>query len=125
MIRKLLLSITEASTGIWPVIINALASRLIMTKILSNDLEISRQEEIKALQQRIRCCRLCQEYGYIPKARPLVNARPDDRIMAFGQAPGHRSIAKGRSFNGPVFTTLQKWLYQPCFTPSSLHSHTP
>ena len=95
-----------------------------MTKILSNDLEISRQEAIKALQQRIRCCRLCQEYGYIPKARPLVNGRPDDRIMVIGQAPGHRSIAKGRSFSGPGGTILQKWLEQAGFPPGYLHEHT-
>ena len=95
-----------------------------MTKILSNDLEISQQEAIKALQQRIRCCRLCQEYGYIPKARPLVGGRPDDRIMVIGQAPGHRSIAKGRSFSGPGGTILQKWLEQSGFPPGYLHLHT-
>jgi len=105
-------------------IINDLASRLIMTKILSNDLEISRQEAIKALQLRIRCCRLCQEHGYIPKARPLVGGRPDDRIMVIGQAPGHRSIAKGRSFSGPGGTILQKWLEQAGFPPGYLHLHT-
>ena len=95
-----------------------------MTKILSNDLEISRQEAIKALQQRIRSCRLCQEHGYIPKARPLVGGRPDDRIMVIGQAPGHRSIAKGRSFSGPGGTILQKWLEQAGFPPGYLHLHT-
>ncbi len=95
-----------------------------MTKILSNDLEISRQEAIKALQLRIRCCRLCQEHGYIPIARPLVGGRPDDRVMVIGQAPGHRSIAKGRSFSGPGGTILQKWLEQAGFPPGYLHLHT-
>jgi uracil-DNA glycosylase family 4 len=90
---------------------------------LSNDLEISRQEDIKALQQRIRSCRLCQEHGYIPKARPLVSGRSDDRIMVIGQAPGHRSIAKGRSFSGPGGTILQKWLEQAGFPPGYLHLH--
>ena len=94
-----------------------------MTKILSKELEISRQEAIKALQQRIRCCRLCEEHGYIPKARPLVGGRPDDRIMVIGQAPGQRSIAKGRSFSGPGGTILQKWLEQAGFPPGYLHSH--
>ena len=94
-----------------------------MTKILSKNLEISRQEAIKALQQRIRCCRLCEEHGYIPKAQPLVSGRPDDRIMVVGQAPGHRSIAKGRSFSGPGGTLLQKWLEQAGFPPGYLHSH--
>ena len=123
MIRKPHLSIIEASIDIWLVIINDLASRLIMTKILSKNLEISRQEAIKALQQRIRCCRLCEEHGYIPKARPLVGGRPDDRIMVIGQAPGHRSIAKGRSFSGPGGTILQKWLEQAGFPAGYLHSH--
>jgi uracil-DNA glycosylase family 4 len=95
-----------------------------MTKILSNDLEVSRKEAIKALQLRIRSCRLCQEHGYIPEARPLVGGQPDDRIMVIGQAPGHRSIAKGRSFSGPGGTILQKWLEQAGFSPGYLQLHT-
>ena len=84
---------------------------------------ITRQEAIKDLQQRIHCCRLCEEHGYISKAHPLVSGRPDDRIMVVGQAPGHRSIAKGRSFSGPGGTILQKWLEQAGFPPGYLHSH--
>ena len=95
-----------------------------MTKILSEELEINRQEAIIELQQRIHRCRLCEEHGYIPKAQPLVGGRPDDRIMIIGQAPGHRSIAKGRSFSGPGGTILQKWLEQAGFPPGHLHSHT-
>ena len=94
-----------------------------MTKILSEELAISRREAIKGLQQRIRCCNLCKEYGYIPEAQPLVSGRPDDRIMVVGQAPGHRSIAKGRSFSGPGGTILQNWLEQAGFPPGYLHSH--
>lgn len=81
------------------------------------------QEAIKDLQQQIRCCRLCEEHGYISKAQPLVNGRANDRIMVVGQAPGHRSIAKGRSFSGPGGTILQKWLEQAGFPPGYLHSH--
>jgi uracil-DNA glycosylase len=94
-----------------------------MMKILSEEVAISRQEAIKELQQRIRSCRLCEEKGYISKAQPLVSGRPDDRIMVVGQAPGHRSIAKGRSFSGPGGTILQKWLEQAGFPPGYLHSH--
>ena len=94
-----------------------------MTKILSEELAINQQEAIIELQQQIRCCRRCEEHGYIPKAQPLVNGRPDDRIMIVGQAPGHRSIAKGRSFSGPGGTILQKWLEQAGFPPGYLHSH--
>jgi uracil-DNA glycosylase len=43
--------------------------------------------------------------------------------MVIGQAPGHRSVAKGRSFSGPGGTILQKWLEQAGFPPGYLHTH--
>ena len=91
--------------------------------MLSKERADRRQETFKDLQQRIHSCRLCEEHVYIPKAQPLVSGRPDDRIMVVGQAPGHRSIAKGRSFSGPGGTILQKWLEQAGFPPGYLHSH--
>jgi len=95
-----------------------------MTKILSEDQEtLDRAAAIRALQQRILRCRLCEEHGYIPVARPLVGGRPGDRMMVIGQAPGHCSIAKGRSFSGPGGTILQKWLEQAGFPPGYLHEH--
>lgn len=94
-----------------------------MMKILSKERE-SKAVAISALQQYILSCRLCEEHGYIPKARPLVGGRPGDRVMVIGQAPGHRSVAKGRSFSGPGGTILQKWLEQAGFPPGYLHSHT-
>ena len=119
----LVLCIIVGGSGFWPMIINAQASLLILMKMLSEERAISRQDAIKGLQQCIRCCRLCEEHGYIPKAQPLVNGHPDDRIMVVGQAPGHRSVAKGRSFSGPGGTILQKWLEQAGFPPGYLHSH--
>lgn len=105
-------------------ITSGLAWQPIMTKILSEDQEtIDRAAAIGALQQRILRCRLCEEHGYIPVARPLVGGRPGDRMMVIGQAPGHRSIAKGRSFSGPGGTILQKWLEQAGFPPGYLHEH--
>ena len=95
-----------------------------MTKTLSEEQEISRAEAIKVLQQRILSCRLCEEHGYIPVAHPLAGGRPGDRIMVIGQAPGHRSVAKGRSFSGPGGTILQKWLVQAGFPPGYLREHT-
>jgi uracil-DNA glycosylase family 4 len=95
-----------------------------MTKILNDEQGLSRAEAIAALQQRIRSCRLCEEHGYIPKAHPLVSGRADDRVMVIGQAPGHRSVAKGRSFSGPGGSILQKWLEQAGFPPAYLHEHT-
>lgn len=105
-------------------ITSGLAWQPIMTKILSEDQEtIDRAAAIRALQQRILRCRLCEEHGYIPVARPLVGGRPGDRMMVIGQAPGHRSIAKGRSFSGPGGTILQKWLEQAGFPARYLHEH--
>ena len=96
-----------------------------MTKI-SNDeeKEVSRAEALRVLHQRILNCRLCEEHGYIPKAQPLTSGRARDRIMVIGQAPGHRSVANGRSFSGPGGRILQKWLEQAGFPPGYLHSHT-
>lgn len=86
-------------------------------------MEQEREAAITSLQQRIRACRLCQDGGYIPIAHPIVNGRASDRILVIGQAPGHRSVAKGRSFSGPGGTILQKWLEQAGFPPGYLHEH--
>jgi len=51
----------------------------------------------------------CQEHGYILEARPLTSGRGSDRLMVIGQAPGHRSITKGRPWSGPGGRILQKW----------------
>lgn len=77
-----------------------------------------------ALQERIRACHLCQDRGYIALARPLVNGPSDAHLMVIGQAPGHRSVAKGRSFSGPGGSILQKWLERSGFPPGYLHAHT-
>jgi len=97
-----------------------------MTKTSSEDLAMQQKQRevaIAQLQQRIRACRLCEEHGYIPKAQPLTSGRASDRIMVIGQAPGHRSVANGRSFSGPGGRILQKWLEQAGFPPGYLHSH--
>lgn len=94
-----------------------------MLKMLSEEHTTRRQEAFEDLQHRIHSCRLCEERGYIGKAQPLVSGHPNDRIIVVGQAPGHRSIAKGRSFSGPGGTILQKWLEQAGFPPGYLHSH--
>src|SRR2546421_8556586 len=79
---------------------------------------------ITLLQQRIQSCQLCQQHGYIQVAQPLVWGRATDRVMVIGQAPGHRSVAKGLSFSGPGGSILQKWLEQAGFPPKYLHEHT-
>ncbi|HEY0753421.1 MAG TPA: uracil-DNA glycosylase family protein [Ktedonobacteraceae bacterium] len=90
---------------------------------MTNSNENKRATALIALQQNILTCRLCQEQGYIPLARPLVNGSPDARIMVIGQAPGHRSVANGRSFSGPGGSILQKWLEIAGFPPGYLHTH--
>jgi uracil-DNA glycosylase len=82
------------------------------------------ENALAALQRRILDCRLCQEQGYIVQAHPLVNGRPGDRVMVIGQAPGHRSVACGRSFSGPGGSILQHWLERAGFPPGYLHEHT-
>src|SRR5256885_14951744 len=95
-----------------------------MTKSVSSEQETDRTVALAALHERMRACRLCQERGYIPLAQPLVGGRVTDRMMVIGQAPGHRSVAKGRSFSGPGGSILQKWLEQAGFPPGYLHEHT-
>ncbi len=85
--------------------------------------EQDRQTALELLHRRILACRLCEEQGYIKEARPLVHGRASDRIMVIGQAPGHRSVAKGRSFSGPGGSVLQKWLERAGFPPGYLHAH--
>lgn len=93
-----------------------------MTQPLFINLE--RERAIRALQVRIRTCRLCQERGYIPVAHPIVSGRASDRILVIGQAPGHRSITNDVPFSGPGGRILQKWLEQAGFPPGYLHEHT-
>src|SRR5207237_10363138 len=88
-----------------------------MTTIPSRDQEAA----ITSLQQRILSCRLCQQHGYIPIAHPIVSGRASDRVLVIGQAPGHRSIAKGRSFSGPGGSILQKKLEQASISLRYLH----
>lgn len=84
----------------------------------------SRATELPVLQQRILSCRLCQEYGYLPLAHPIVSGRVTDRMLVIGQAPGHRSVAKDTPFSGPGGRILQKWLERAGFPSGYLHEHT-
>ncbi len=95
-----------------------------MKKFLNEEQQVDREAAVTTLQQRILCCRLCQEHGYIPVAHPIVSGRASDRILIIGQAPGHRSIAKDKPFSGPGGRILQKWLEQAGFPPGYLHEHT-
>src|SRR5579863_8794782 len=85
---------------------------------------MSKEAAIALLQQRILACRLCEDQGYIRQARPLTIGRGNDGVMVIGQVPGHRSVAKGRSFSGPGGSMLQKWLEQAGFPAGYLREHT-
>lgn len=91
---------------------------------MSAQTEAARERQLAVVHQRVLSCRLCQEQGYIPQARPLVHGRSTDRVMVIGQAPGHRSVATGRSFSGPGGSVLQRWLERAGFPPGYLHNHT-
>lgn len=90
---------------------------------MSTQTDDERANALITLQERIQACRLCQEQGYIPIARPLVHGSLGARLMVIGQAPGHRSVTKGRSFSGPGGSILQKWLELAGFPPGYLHTH--
>ena len=94
-----------------------------MMKPLDDQEAMDKEAAIVLLQQRIHACRLCQEHGYIREAHPLTSGRGSDRVMVVGQAPGHRSITKGRPWSGPGGRILQKWLEQAGFPPGYLYEH--
>src|SRR5260221_1252084 len=121
-IRNYHLSTIARNIDISPAIIKDLAWQHIMTKT-SNEVEEG-EEALRLLHQRILNCRLCEQQGYIPAPRPLLHGRASDRMILMCQAPGHRSVAKGRSFSGPGCSILQKWLEQAGFPRGYLHEHT-
>lgn len=86
--------------------------------------ETARERQLAILHRRVLGCRLCQEQGYIPQAHPLVSGRSNDQVMVIGQAPGQRSVARGRSFSGPGGSVLQHWLEHAGFPPGYLHERT-
>ena len=92
-------------------------------KSLDDQKAMDKEAAIALLQQRIRSCRLCQEHGYIREAHPITSGRGSDRVMVVGQAPGHRSIARGIPWSGPGGRILQKWLEQAGFPAGYLHEH--
>lgn len=78
-------------------------------------------QAVAALQARVRGCRLCQQHGYIPAARPITEGRASDRVLLVGQAPGHVSIERDRPFSGPAGRVLDGWLGRAGFPTGALH----
>lgn len=67
-------------------------------------------DPVEALHERILSCRLCQDAGYIPLARPVISGRSGDRIMLIGQAPGQVELGVRRPFAGRAGRELFRWL---------------
>jgi len=77
---------------------------------------------LAVLQGRIRACRVCEERGYIPVARPLTEGRSSDRILLVGQAPSRRAVSDGHPFVGPTGYVLDSWLRQAGFLQGALRT---
>jgi uracil-DNA glycosylase family 4 len=67
-------------------------------------------DPVEVLHARILACRLCQDAGYIPLARPVVSGRSGDRMMLIGQAPGQVELGVRRPFAGRAGRELFRWL---------------
>lgn len=71
----------------------------------------TRPREIVTLDNRIRSCRLCEEAGHIPSARPVVmDGGRFGGIVLIGQAPGIVEHESGRPFGGRAGRELFRWL---------------
>lgn len=82
------------------------------------------EEQLAALQARMRACRLCQEKGYIPNPSPIFSGRLTDPVMVIGQAPGRLSDLRGWPFSGPAGKKLEEWFAQAGFAPGFLRQRT-
>lgn len=58
----------------------------------------------------IRACRLCEEEGIIPCARPVLQVSSSARIGIFGQAPGNLAHHAGKPFSDPSGVRLRDWM---------------
>lgn len=68
------------------------------------------QEAQDRLIAELRHCRLCQDKGLLPEARPIFQWSGRARIGVFGQAPGNRAHLAGRPFADPSGIRLRQWL---------------
>lgn len=71
--------------------------------------------ELTVLQAEIRACRLCEEAGYIPEARPLTLGTRAADFMVIGQAPSRLDHLHGEFYNGPAGRKLRDWFVQAGF----------
>jgi uracil-DNA glycosylase len=69
--------------------------------------DLSAEDALAALHDRIRACRLCR-YGHAPS--PVVQGSAASRIMVIGQAPGKTEEGSGLPWMGPAGKRLMKWM---------------
>lgn len=71
-------------------------------------------DQLSALLQDIRVCRLCIDSPRDPplphEPRPVIRAQATARIAICGQAPGTRVHASGIPFNDPSGDRLRDWM---------------
>ena len=67
-------------------------------------------ETLAELTAALRACRLCEEDGRIPEARPVFQLPATARVGIFSQAPGNLAHQGGRPFLDPSGVRLRQWL---------------
>ncbi|MFP3855393.1 MAG: uracil-DNA glycosylase family protein [Anaerolineales bacterium] len=66
--------------------------------------------DLKALQSKMKGCRLCLEAGHDITAGAVFSGIAGAQIMIIGQAPGVTEVEAGRPFNASSGTRLFQWL---------------
>ncbi|WP_428525016.1 uracil-DNA glycosylase family protein [Roseibium sp.] len=77
-------------------------------------IELTKIEEIEALSNAVRACRICVEKpdkAPLPhEPRPVLQTSSTARICISGQAPGTRVHKSGRPFTDPSGDRLRSWM---------------
>lgn len=67
-------------------------------------------EALADLRQDLAACRLCEDHGLIPQARPVFQLPAGAKIGIFSQAPGNLAHQGGKPFLDPSGVRLRSWL---------------
>lgn len=71
---------------------------------------MARVDQLRALHEEMRACRLCVVAGYPIVPRAVFSGAVGARVMVVGQAPGATESASGIPFCGPSGRRLFRWL---------------
>src|ERR1700736_2568421 len=69
----------------------------------------------RALHRDILACKKCEIAGYIPHAAPVFQARPGQRLMLLGQAPGIVEVEVRKPFAARAGGELDRWMVRAGF----------